>query len=184
MAAAMSLVAVSCQKDNASIVVAEERRTVEVYAAETRTTIGYEASDVSHLEWCEGDKVAYVTDVEGDTFKSAEMKRGADGWYFMSDVAKSAENIYVIYPVGENVGKTLAEAKASLLAEIEQIAGEQFNGELLPMYATAALTSEKKISVTYNVLASVVRFTVSGNGHDAESLRSGTLTTTEALVGD
>ena len=184
LAAAVSLVAVSCQKENASLAVGEEMRTVEVYAAETRTTIGYEASDVSHLEWCEGDKVAYVTDAEGDTFKSAEMKRGTEGWYFMSDVAKSAENIYVIYPVGENVGKTLAEAKASLVADIKQIAGEQFNGELLPMYATAALTSEKKISVTYNVLASVVRFTVSGNGHDAESLRSVTLTTTEALVGD
>ena len=184
LAAAVSLGAVSCQKDNANLAVGEEMRTVEVYAAETRTTIGYEASDVSHLEWCEGDKVAYVTDADGDTFKSAEMKRGTDGWYFMSDVAKNAENIYVIYPVGENVGKTLAEAKASLLAEIEQTAGEQFNGELLPMYATAALTSEKKISVTYNVLASVVRFTVSGNGHDAESLRSVTLTTTEALVGD
>ena len=184
MAAAMSLVAVSCQKDNASIVVAEERRTVEIYAAETRTTIGYEASDVSHLEWCEGDKVAYVTDVEGDTFKSAEMKRGADGWYFMSDVAKSAENIYVIYPVGENIGKSLLEAKASLAAELTQVAGEQFNGELLPMYATAALTAEKKISATYQVMASVVRFTVKGEGHDTESLRSVTLTTSESLVGD
>lgn len=184
MAAAMSLVAVSCQKDNASIEVAEERRTVEVYAAETRTTIGYEASDVSHLEWCEGDKVAYVTDVEGDTFKSAEMKRGADGWYFMSDVAKSAENIYVIYPVGENIGKSLLEAKASLAAELTQVAGEQFNGELLPMYATATLTSEKKISATYEVMASVVRFTVKGEGHDTESLCSVTLTTSESLVGD
>lgn len=184
MAAAMSLVAVSCQKDNASIEVAEERRTVEVYAAETRTTIGYEASDVSHLEWCEGDKVAYVTDVEGDTFKSAEMKRGADGWYFMSDVAKSAENIYVIYPAGENIGKSLLEAKASLAAELTQVAGEQFNGELLPMYAEVALTSEKKISATYEVMASVVRFTVKGEGHDAESLRSVTLTTSEPLVGD
>ena len=184
LAAAMSLVAVSCQKDNTNLAVGEEMRTVEVYVAETRTTIGYEASDVSHLEWREGDKVAYVTDVEGDTFKSAEMKRGTDGWYFMSDVAKSAEDIYVIYPVGENVGKTLVEAKTSLVADVKQTAGEQFDGELLPMYATAALTSEKKISVTYNVLASVVRFTVSGNGHDAESLRSVTLTTTEALVGD
>lgn len=184
MAAAMSLVAVSCQKDNASIEVAEERRTVEVYAAETRTTIGYEASDVSHLEWCEGDKVAYVTDVEGDTFKSAEMKRGADGWYFMSDVAKSAENIYVIYPVGENIGKSLLEAKASLAAELTQVAGEQFDGELLPMYAEVALTSEKKISATYEVMASVVRFTVKGEGHDTESLRSVTLTTSESLVGD
>ena len=45
LAAAVSLVAVSCQKENASLAVGEEMRTVEVYAAETRTTIGYEASD-------------------------------------------------------------------------------------------------------------------------------------------
>ena len=184
LAAAISFVSVSCQKDNTNLAVGEETRAVEVYAAETRTTIGYEASDVSRLEWQEGDRVAYITDVEGDTFKSAEMTKGADGWYFVSDVAKSATSIYVVYPVGDNVGKSLAEAKASLVAEVTQVAGEDFDGEMLPMFAAAALTSEKRIDVVYNVLASVVRFTVSGSGHDVESLRSVTLTTTESLVGD
>ena len=185
LAAAMSLVAVSCQKDNANLAVGEDRRTVEVYAAETRTTIGYEASDVSHLEWREGDRVAYVTNAQGDTFKSAEMKRGADGWYFVGDVPKSADAIYAVYPVGDNLGKSLAEAKASLRADVVQVAGESFDGEMLPMYATAPLTSgSNRIAVSYNVMASVVRFTISGSGHDVESLRSVTLTTTEPLVGD
>ena len=184
VAAALSLFVVSCQKDDAGVAGVDETRTVEVYAAETRTTIGYEASDVSHLEWCEGDKVAYVTNAEGDTFKSAEMKRGADGWYFVSDVSKSADTIYVVYPVGDNIGKTLAEAKASLVDEVCQVAGQEFNGELLPMFATAAITSEKKVMASYSVLASVVRFTIKANGHDAEILRSVTLTAAESLVGD
>ena len=184
LGAAMALVAVSCQRDSATITVGDEMRTVEVYAAQTRTTIGYEASDVSHLEWCEGDRVAYVTDVAGDTFKSAEMKYSAKGWYFSSNVTAAAETIYVIYPVGDNVGKSLAEAKASLAAEFQQVADADFVGENLPMYASAPITSTSRVEVVYEVMASVVRFSVVGEGHDVESLQSVTLTTNEPLVGD
>ena len=184
LGAAMALVAVSCQRDSATIAVGDEMRTVEVYAAQTRTTIGYEASDVSHLEWCEGDRVAYVTDVAGDTFKSAEMKYSAKGWYFSSNVTAAAETIYVIYPVGDNVGKSLAEAKASLVAEFQQVADADFVGENLPMYASAPITSTSRVEVVYEVMASVVRFSVVGEGHDVESLQSVTLTTNEPLVGD
>lgn len=184
LGAAMALVAVSCQRDSATIAVGDEMRTVEVYAAQTRTTIGYEASDVSHLEWCEGDRVAYVTDVAGDTFKSAEMKYSAKGWYFSSNVTAAAETIYVIYPVGDNVGKSLAEAKASLVAEFQQVADANFVGENLPMYASAPITSTSRVEVVYEVMASVVRFSVVGEGHDVESLQSVTLTTNEPLVGD
>ena len=184
LGAAMALVAVSCQRDSATIAVGDEMRTVEVYAAQTRTTIGYEASDVSHLEWCEGDRVAYVTDVAGDTFKSAEMKYSAKGWYFSSNVTAAAETIYVVYPVGDNVGKSLAEAKASLVAEFQQVADADFVGENLPMYASAPITSTSRVEVVYEVMASVVRFSVVGEGHDIESLQSVTLTTNEPLVGD
>ena len=184
LGAAMALVAVSCQRDSATIAVGDEMRTVEVYAAQTRTTIGYEASDVSHLEWCEGDRVAYVTDVAGDTFKSAEMKYSAKGWYFSSNVTAAAETIYVIYPVGDNVGKSLAEAKASLAAELQQVADADFVGENLPMYASAPITSTSRVEVVYEVMASVVRFSVVGEGHDVESLQSVTLKTNEPLVGD
>lgn len=184
LGAAMALIAVSCQRDSATIAVGDEMRTVEVYAAQTRTTIGYEASDVSHLEWCEGDRVAYVTDVAGDTFKSAEMKYSAKGWYFSSNVTAAAETIYVIYPVGDNVGKSLAEAKASLAAEFQQVADANFVGENLPMYASAPITSTSRVEVVYEVMASVVRFSVVGEGHDVESLQSVTLKTNEPLVGD
>lgn len=184
LGAAMALVAVSCQRDSATIAVGDEMRTVEVYAAQTRTTIGYEASDVSHLEWCEGDRVAYVTDVAGDTFKSAEMKYSAKGWYFSSNVTAAAETIYVIYPVGDNVGKSLAEAKASLVAEFQQVADANSVGENLPMYASAPITSTSRVEVVYEVMASVVRFSVVGEGHDVESLQSVTLKTNEPLVGD
>lgn len=184
LGATMALVAVSCQRDSATIAVGDEMRTVEVYAAQTRTTIGYEASDVSHLEWCEGDRVAYVTDVAGDTFKSAEMKYSAKGWYFSSNVTAAAETIYVIYPVGDNVGKSLAEAKASLVAEFQQVADADFVGENLPMYASAPITSTSRVEVVYEVMASVVRFSVVGEGHDVESLQSVTLKTNEPLVGD
>lgn len=184
LGAAMALVAVSCQRDSATIAVGDEMRTVEVYAAQTRTTIGYEASDVSHLEWCEGDRVAYVTDVAGDTFKSAEMKYSAKGWYFSSNVTAAAETIYVIYPVGDNVGKSLAEAKASLAAEFQQVADADFVGENLPMYASAPITSTSRVEVVYEVMASVVRFSIVGEGHDIESLQSVTLKTNEPLVGD
>ena len=184
LGAAMALVAVSCQRDSATIAVGDEMRTVEVYAAQTRTTIGYEASDVSHLEWCEGDRVAYVTDVAGDTFKSAEMKYSAKGWYFSSNVTAAAETIYVIYPVGDNVGKSLAEAKALLAAEFQQVADADFVGENLPMYASAPITSTSRVEVVYEVMASVVRFSVVGEGHDIESLQSVTLKTNEPLVGD
>ena len=184
LGAAMALVAVSCQRDSATIAVGDEMRTVEVYAAQTRTTIGYEASDVSYLEWCEDDRVAYVTDVAGDTFKSAEMKYSAKGWYFSSNVTAAAETIYVIYPVGDNVGKSLAEAKASLAAEFQQVADADFVGENLPMYASAPITSTSRVEVVYEVMASVVRFSVVGEGHDVESLQSVTLKTNEPLVGD
>ncbi len=180
----MALAAVSCQKDSANIATMDDMRTVEVYTADTRTTIGYEASDVSHLEWCEEDVVAYVTDGAGDTFRTAQMKRGADGWHFTSETPADAKQIYVIYPVGDNVGKSLIEAKASLAASIEQSAGASFAGELLPMMATSPLNTGTRIDVVYEVMASVIRFRVEGKGHDTESLRSVTLTTTESLVGD
>ena len=182
MAAMMALAAVSCQTENEAV--ETSLRSVDVYTLETRTTIGYEASDVSHLEWCEGDKVAYVTELTGDTFKSAEMKSNASGWYFTSQVQSSAKQIYVIYPVGDNEGKTLAEARASLKQNVEQLAGQAFSGELLPMMASAALEAANRVDVVYNAMASVLRLRVKGSGHDVEMLQGVTLSANEPLAGD
>lgn len=184
VAVALTMAVAACQND-VEHAVEPATRNIEVVTAETRTTIAYEGSDVSHLQWQMGDNVAYVTDAAGDTFKRAEMKSGMAGWSFTATIPSSAECIYVIYPVGDNEGKSLAEAKASLVATTTQVVGEEFDGSQLPMMAVSAVPSGNKVAVTYECIASVVRFTVkAGEGHEAESLRSVTLTTNEPIVGD
>lgn len=184
LAVAMVVVA-SCQSDKAPIIAEHQMRTIEVCTVATRTTIAYEGSDVSHLEWCEGDKVAYVTDVAGDTFKSAEMKGGASGWAFTAEIPAEAQNIYVIYPVGDNEGKTLMEAKASLNAAYVQVAGAAFDGSQLPMMAQSAVSAGSRVDVVYECVASVLRFTIkAGEGHETETLKGLTLSANEPLAGD
>ena len=184
LAAALALGAVSCQNECDTVKTADATRTVEVYAAQTRTTIGYEASDVSHLEWVAGDQVAYVTDVAGDTFKVGTMQSDSMGWHFRGEVSAEASTIYVIYPVGDNEGKTLAEVKATLASSIVQVAGEKFDGELLPMMATASLAGGSRVDAVYNAMASVLRLRVCGANHEVESLVSVTLAANESLAGD
>lgn len=184
MAAAM-LVAVSCEQDNKPEAAERDMRSIEVCTAATRTTIAYEGSDVSHLEWCEGDKVAYITDAQGDTFKSAEMKGSMSGWAFTATIPSAAQNIYVIYPVGDNEGKTLMEAKATLKANITQVAGAEFDGTQLPMMAQSAVPTGSRVDVVYECVASVVRFDIkAGEGHEKEALMGLTLSTNEPLAGE
>lgn len=155
-------------------------RSVVVGTAATRTTIGYEGSDVSHLEWVDGDMVAYVSDMPGDLFKVATVNSNL----FTAEVPASAENIFVVYPVGENDGKTLDMVKATLSSEIVQNQGESFNGELLPMYAYAPLSSSDRIDVVYQCVASVIRFTISGEDSQDQALQSVKLTASESLSGN
>lgn len=179
-----SLATMACMKDNAPEAM-NDMRHIEVHSIATRTTIDYEGSDVSHLVWSEGDMVAYVTDKAGDVFRSAEMKASDEGFYFDAEVSAEATTIYVVYPVGENVGKSLSEARLSLVGSIEQSAGDKFSGEMLPMVATEAIGWTDRIDAVYNCIASVVRFTVAGGeGHETEVLKSVTLTANEPLVGD
>ena len=179
-----SLATMACMKDNAPEAM-NDMRHIEVHSIATRTTIDYEGSDVSHLVWSEGDMVAYVTDKAGDLFRSAEMKAADDGFYFDAEVSAEATTIYVVYPVGENVGKSLSEARLSLIGSIEQTAGDKFSGEMLPMVATEAIGWTDRVDAVYNCIASVVRFTVAGGeGHETEVLKSVTLTANESLVGD
>ena len=172
--------AASCNKSDNYTLPAEDMRVITVGTAATRTTIGYEGSDVSHLEWVDGDKVAYVTDAPGDVFKVAEVNSNL----FTAEIPAASENIYVIYPVGENEGKSLAQVRASLASEIVQIADEDFNGELLPMYAVAPVPTNDRVDVVYECMASVLRFTVFGEGFETETLKSVTLSAAEPLVGD
>lgn len=183
--AVASIVAVTACQNDVESVSEPATRIIEVITAETRTTIDYEGSDVSHLQWQAGDMVAYVTDAQGDKFKSAEMRSGMNGWSFSATIPNDANTIYVIYPVGDNEGKSLTDAKASLNSSIVQIAGEKFDGSQLPMVATSDVPSGSEVSVTYECLASVLRFAVGGDeGHETERLNSLTLTASEPIVGD
>ncbi|MBO7322152.1 MAG: hypothetical protein J6U51_01020, partial [Bacteroidales bacterium] len=172
--------AASCNKSDNYTLPAEDLRVITVGTAATRTTIGYEGSDVSHLEWVDGDQVAYVTDAPGDVFKVAEVNSNL----FTAEIPAASENIYVIYPVGENEGKSLAQVRASLASEIVQIADEDFNGELLPMYAVAPVPSNDRVDVVYECMASVLRFTIFGEGFETETLKRVTLSAAEPLAGD
>lgn len=178
-AAILALVAQSCNRADDGTM-QSGTRTITVEGTPTRTTIGYEGSDVSHLEWTDGDKVAYVTDVEGDTFRVADIRQNK----FAAEIATTAKNIYVIYPVGDNEGKSLGEVRATLASEVVQVAGESFRGEMLPMMAQAAVpATENIVDVTYECLASVLRFTIFGEGHEEELLQHLEISAAESLAG-
>lgn len=156
-------------------------RTVTVTASATRTTIEYEGSDVSHLVWCDGDEVAYCTEVNSDTFKKAVVTANA----FSAEIPVSAKNIVVIWPAGDNVGKTLSQASAELASETTCNIDEDFDGTLLPMIALSDVPSDKdNIDVEYRCLASVIRFTVfPADTDDVESLQKITISANENIVG-
>lgn len=158
-----------------------QTRTVTVTAAATKTTIEYEGSDVSHLVWCDGDEVAYCTEVNSDTFKKAVVTSNA----FKAEIPSSAQNIVVIWPAGNNEGKTLAQASSELASETTCNIDEDFDGALLPMMAVASVPSDSdNIDVEYNCLASVIRFTVyPANTDAAESLMKITVSANESMVG-
>ncbi len=178
--AIVAFVAMACNKDNSGMEL-QDMRAITVNLTTTRTTIGYEGSDVSHLEWVDGDKVAYITDVEGATFATATVSHNK----FTANIPSGAENILVLYPVGGNEGKTLAEARAQLSASITQQAGESFNGALLPMYGDATVPAGNSVDLSYISLASVLRLTVLGSeDHATEVLQSVKLKANESVVGD
>ncbi len=179
-AAMLSLAACSTPADDD---IQPATRTVTVnLVPQTRTTIGYEGSDVSHLEWCDGDNIAYVTDIAGDTFRKAVVAANA----FKAEIpsnATSDNTIVALWPVAENVDKTLAEASVSLAAESTQT-GEKsgFDGSLLPMYARAEIVAGN-IDAEYCTMASVVRFAVKNGSQPGEVLKSVTLATDQNIVG-
>lgn len=180
-AAMLSLAACSTPVDGD---IQHPTRTVTVdLVPQTRTTIGYEGSDVSHLEWCAGDNIAYVTDIAGDTFRSATVTANS----FKAEIPSSAtkdNTLVALWPVAENTGKPLMEASVCLAAESVQT-GEKsgFDGSLLPMYARADIVAGR-INAEYCVMGSVIRFAVkNGQRHD-EILKSVTLTTDQNIVGE
>ncbi len=179
--AMIAFAAQACQSVDDKGVVEPSTRTITVATAATRTTISYEGSDVSHLVWENGDEVAYVTDAAGDTFKTAEVI----GNEFTAEIPSGAQNIYVLYPVGNNEGKSLAEASVTIESNIIQVAEESFNGELLPMMAQAAVPYGNRVDVVYECMASVLRFSVKGDkDRESEFLKSLKVSAAESLAGE
>lgn len=180
LAAGLVLAACSRETDEAPLAPA---RTLTVVCPLTRTTIGYEGSDFSHLEWVEGDRVAYVTDLAGDRFKTAEVISNR----FTAELpagASSGNELHVLWPADGLEGLTLAEAGATLTDRIEQQAGTPFDGSLLPMEARATIPgSGSTVDAVYRPMASVIRIGIDPYGHEEEMLQSITLTAKEPLTG-
>lgn len=124
----------ACSDESGQSNLLEPTRSLTVKSLLTRTTIGYEGSDFSHLEWREGDRVAYVTDLPGEVFRTAEV---SDNRFTAELPARAAADnvLIVVWPAASNQGRPLAEATLTLAAETVQTAGAEFDGSLLPMYA-------------------------------------------------
>jgi len=155
-------------------------REITVRCAGTRTTVEYEGSDVSHLVWQDGDRVAYVTDAAGDKFRTADVVSNR----FSATVPAGAGTLVALWPAAGNEGVTLPEASAELKTEIPQTVGEKFDGSLLPMFARAEIPADgKEVDALYEPLGVIVRLTIDMFGHDTEILRSVTLSAEEDMVG-
>lgn len=179
---AAGLVLAACTRDTDEATFAPTR-TLTVVCPLTRTTIGYEGSDFSHLEWVEGDRVAYVTDLDGDRFKTAEVISNR----FTAELpagAASGNELRILWPSDGLEGLTLAQAEATLTARIEQLAGAPFDGSLLPMEARVAIPEGgSTVDAAYRPMASVIRIGIDPYGHEEELLQSVALTAKEPLTG-
>lgn len=176
------LVVVACNTDIEPASQNPATRTIKVRTAATRTTIQYEGSDVSHLVWQDGDMVAYCTDSENDTFRTATVTSNE----FDAEIPENAGKIVVIYPVSGNEGKTLVQASAALAQEIQCNIDTTFDGSLLPMMAMADVPQSDVVDVEYDCLASVIRFRIlpaDSTEESVESLKEVTLSANEDFIG-
>lgn len=173
----------ACAADNSDRTSPDDMRLLTVNCAATRTTVEYEGSDVSHLVWNDGDKVAYVTDMAGDLFRVAEVTNNR----FKAEIpaaASSANTLVALWPVADNEGAALAAATAELRSEIPQILGAPFDGGLLPMFARVTVPdNDTQVDAFYTPLGVIVRLTIDMYGHETEILKSVTLSAAEDMVG-
>ena len=168
-AAAVAFCVVSCNKEGVRETVRFDRRTVAVNCPMTKTTIDYEGSDVSHLIWNGGETVGYVTSCAGDRVRVASVN--SNSFFAQIPVFASEEDqIYVIYPVGDNEGKLLSEISIPLENPVVQNVTASFDGSVYPMFATAPLPSGNNdaVSVTFEFPAAILRFNIFGEASEAE----------------
>ena len=148
----------------------------------SRTTIDYENSDYSHLVWNDGDEVAYITDIYGDTFKKAAISHNTFQ-ALVPENAGSSNKLIIVYPAGDLEGKTKDQMTLSLVnPEVLDVDG-QFDGTRLPLTSVIPVPSSKSVLADFEVMGSVIRLNPIPNTHGEELLTSLTLTANEDLQG-
>lgn len=149
----------------------------------SRTTIDYENVDLSHLVWSDGDRVAYVSDAPGDVCRVAAVRQNTFTATLPANVFSG--NLHIIYPVGDNEGKTLAELRASVASQVTQAVDKPFDGSTLPMTSVEPITESHTIYANFEFPASVIRLKLNvGDDHNAEeALESVSLTAAEDMAG-
>lgn len=150
----------------------------------SRTTIEYENIDQSHLVWCDGDQVAYVTDAPGDVCRVAQVRNNT--FRAVVPASMTSGNIQIVYPVGDNEGKSISEVRASVMSEVSVAPGSDFNGENLPMTAVAPVSEAAFVDAEFDFPASVLRLKldVASDQDPEETLEQVTLTTNEQSAGE
>lgn len=148
----------------------------------SRTTIEYENSDFSHLVWQDGDRVAYVTDLAGDTFRTAAISHNSFT-ATLPAAATSSNRIIVVYPAGDLQGKSLPQASLAIGNPADMNVDTPFDGTRLPMTAVMNVPETADITADFEVLPAVIRLTINPNTHGEEVLKSVTLSANEPLCG-
>lgn len=151
----------------------------------SRTSIDYDNADVSHLVWTDGDKVAYISDVPGDVCREATVNHNRFDASVPASAVAGTNKIHIVYPVADNVGKTMAQLKATVNPSVSVVAAESFDGTLLPMTSEVTVTKESEVSAKFDYPASVIRLGLEiSDSHDpAEVLQKVTLEANENLAG-
>ncbi|MDE6301897.1 MAG: hypothetical protein K2M19_09305 [Muribaculaceae bacterium] len=155
--------------------------TVSVAGPESRTTIDYDGADVSHLVWSEGDEIAYVTDFQGDVWRTAKVKQN-DFTAQVPQGATAANRLFVVYPADGVAGKSLGDVELQTLNPAVLDLDKDFDGKRLPMMGQTYVPSESKASAVFDFKSSVVRLCVDSLDHGKEMLKEVTLSANEPLT--
>ncbi len=177
----------ACQITEVSDSIKTRSITVYPVEADTRTSLEYEYSDYSHLVWCEGDVVAYVTDCASDVVKEAQVSSEGVFTATIPESAGTDNRLYVVYPGDGLAGGTLADLSLEISAQQTQdsISAVNSTGIVIPMMACTHVpeTGETSVSVSYDVPVSVIRFDFATADFPQDQIQSVTFTAAHPVAG-
>lgn len=177
----------ACQITEVSDSIKTRSITVYPVEADTRTSLEYEYSDYSHLVWCEGDVVAYVTDCASDVVKEAQVSSEGVFTATIPESAGTDNRLYVVYPGNGLAGGTLADLSLEISAQQTQdsISAVNSTGIVIPMMACTHVpeTGETSVSVSYDVPVSVIRFDFATADFPQDQIQSVTFTAAQPVAG-